>query len=229
MAALLAAFLVGLAAHDLVCIVGKRGSGKSTFAKALIAKNLSEGRRVLAFDPKDEYSRHAPKKKHVDAGPLRDRCTVDELLAHPEWLSAPDLSLAVVSEVSNTDEEGLAEDLEAVTQLVELTGDLVFVLDEVGLYRDAAARTLKVIGTQSRHWGREGTPVVFVAQRMVLIEANARKQCSMLVTGRQDDPEDLDAIEKLVLPPLGEEQAAAFVQTVATLKRPGLVGWREAA
>lgn len=224
---MLAAFLVSLSAHDLVCVVGKRGSGKSTFAKNLIAVQLREGRRVLAFDPKREYSRHAEKKKHVDAGPLRDRCTVDELLKHPEWLDAPDLQLAVESEVSNTDEEGLAEDLEAVTQLVEQTGDLTMLCDEVSLYRDAAARTLKVIGTQSRHWGKEGTPVILVAQRMTLIEPNARKQCSVLVTGRQDDPEDVEAIRKMVAPTLGEDGAEKFVHEVATLARPGLVGWRE--
>lgn len=217
-----------LLAHDVVCIVGKKGSGKSTRGKALVAEQLDAGARAIAFDPNDEWSRHGKKKKNVDLGPLRDRCTVDRLLAHPEWLDRADLSLAVVPDDWESSTQ-LADDLQALAEQVKLSGDVVFVLDEVGLYRDAAQETLKVIGTQSRHWGINGSPLVLIAQRMNLIEKSARDQCSMVITGVQTDPEDLDAIEKMVRPSLGDEGAEKFVHTVATLKRPGLVEWKEAA
>jgi hypothetical protein len=211
--------------HDVVVIVGKRGSGKSTRAKALVAEQLRGGARVLDFDPNDEGSRHGKKKKHVDLGPLRDRCTVDELLSHPSWLDRPDLSLSVVP--ASKEPDALAEDLHAVHELVEQTGDMVCVLEEMGLYRDSAAHVLRVWGTQSRHYGESGSPLIAVAQRMALIEKSMRDQCSMVITGNQTDPEDLDAIEKMVRPSLGPEGAAQFVNDVANLKRPGLLEWRE--
>lgn len=227
--AALTAFLVPLEAHDLVDVVGVRGSGKSTFAKKLAAVQLEHGKRVLAWDPKDEWSAHGRKRKHVDLGPLAHRCTVERLRQHPEWLSDPKLSLAVVSECSALDTEGIAEDFRDFVELVELTGDLVLFVDEVGLLRDAAPEALLIVGTQSRHWGNEGTPTVLVAQCMTLIEPKARKQVSMLITGTQHDPADLAAIEDMLIMPMGKESAEKFIQQVATMKRPGLIGWREAA
>lgn len=215
--------------HDVVVIVGKRGSGKSTRAKSLVAEQLDGGARVLAFDPNDEFSRHGKRKKHVDLGPLRDRCTVEELIDNAAnggtWLRRADMSLAVVPE--SKDPEELAEDLADLHDLVSDVGDMVVVLEEMGLYRDSAANTLKVWGTQSRHYGVNGSPLVACAQRMALIEKNLRDQCSRVVTGVQTDPEDLDAIRKMVATSLGADGADAFVHRVANLPRPGLAEWRE--
>lgn len=226
---LLAIVIMILQPHDLAVIVGKRGSGKSTRAKALIAEQLKAGARVLAFDPNDEYSRHGLVKEHVDLGPLRDRCTVEELLDNVgrggTWLERSNLSLAVVPE--SKDPDALAVDLADVHERVAAVGDMVCVLDEVGLYRDTAATTLKVWGTQSRHYGKRGSPVIACAQRMALIEKNMRDQCSVVITGVQTDPEDLDAIEKMVRNSLGDEGARAFVLRVANLPRPGLAEWHE--
>lgn len=226
---LFAIALMLLVPHDRVVIVGKVGSGKSTYAKRLIAEQLSAGARALAFDPNDENSRHGEKKQHVDLGPLRDRCTVDELLANAArggtWLERADLSLAVVPESKMPD--ALAEDVEALHALVATEGDMVVLLEEMGLYRDTAAMILRVWGTQSRHYGKKGSPLIACAQKLVLIEKSLRDQCSILVTGVQTDPEDLDTIEKIVRPSLGEDGAKKFAHDVATLPRPGLLGWSE--
>lgn len=223
-ALLMSLLLSVLEPHDVVVITGVRGSGKSSTAKKLMAVQLAAGKRVVAFDPKDEDSRLGKRKKFVELGPLRDRVTVDELLANPGMLDASDLSLAVVPESSDPDE--LAVDLKALTEQVEHTGDLVFFLDEVGLYCDEAGQTLKYIGTQSRHWGDEGTPVVFVAQRMVLITRSARDMASVLYTGVQTDPDDLSALRKLTVSRLGKEGAEKFVADVATQPMPGMLEFR---
>jgi energy-coupling factor transporter ATP-binding protein EcfA2 len=207
--------------HEVVVITGVRGSGKSTTAKNLAAAQLEAGKRVLYFDVHDEASRQGKKKKHVELGPLRDRVSVDELLADPALLDADDLSLAVVPDSKEAD--ALAEDLRAVAELVEHTGDLVLFLDEVGEYSDDARRTLKKIGTQSRHWGDEGTAVVFIAQRMVLITRSARDMASIIYTGVQTDPDDLRALHKLVVSRLGPEGAEKFVRDVATQPMPGVL------
>lgn len=216
--------------HDLVVITGVRGSGKSSTAKKLIAVNLNAGRRIVAWDPKDEYSRLGRKRKSVELGPLRDRVTLDELLANPEMLDAEDLSLAVVPSNPGTEEpDELAADFKELAGQVRLTGDLMFVVDEVGLIEEDARKTLKIVGTQSRHWGDEGVPLVLIAQRMVLITRSARDMSSIIYTGVQTDPDDLRTLYKLVVARLGEEKAQAFITDVATQPMPGVREFRRDA
>jgi len=206
-----------LASSDVVLVLGKRGSGKSHAAKQLIAAELDAGARVVAFDPHDEYSRHGRKTSEVTLGPLEQRCTVAELEQRPELLDSRKLSLAVVPSVRKGPE--LAEEFETVSGMVTSTGRVTFVADEVGEYSDHAAEELKSLATQSRHYL---VPLVLVAQRATQVPKTARSQASRILCGRQDEPDDLAALEKRT-----RLTAPDFAARVSRLPRRQLLEWRD--
>lgn len=199
----------------MVLIVGKRGCGKSHFAKALAGAELAAGARVVAFDPHDEYSKKGRKSPQVNLGPLAERVTVDQLIEHPELLDAKRLSLAVVPEGVPNDE--LADAFRDVQELVTSTGRLTFIADEIGEYSDEAAGELNSLATQSRHYE---AALVLVAQRMTQIPKTARTQASVLHTFLQSNPEDLEALVKLT----GDKDFAA---RVSRLPRRKNLTWRD--
>lgn len=205
-----------LEAHDVVLIVGKRGSGKSYRAKELIAEQLAAGVRVCFFDPHDEYSQKGQASDQVNLGPLKNRCTVDELLdSRGKLLNDPKLSLAIVPRMRPR--KALAEDLADVATQVQLARNVVFGCDEVGEYSDIANDDLISLATQSRHYS---VPVVFVAQRMVQVPLTARSQTSILFCGVQSNPADLDALRLLTGSP-------SFSADVSRLPRRRLLEWRD--
>lgn len=195
-----------------VCI-GKRGTGKSTCAKRLLAAALDDGLRVLAWDPHDEYSRHGRESGQVRLGPLDDRATFAELLLRPELLDAPNLSLAVVPRARP---EEMAEDFAIFVPMVAATGGLLVCVEEVGLFEEFARSDLNLLATQSRHWE---VPLLMVAQRATQIPKTARTQITNLVSFRQDNPDDLRALSDLA----GEDFAAA----VSRLGRGEHRTWRD--
>lgn len=193
--------------REVLFVTGKRGKGKSSFVKRHLALELKAGRRILCIDPHDEYSRAGRKTPEVELGPLATHCTVDELQQRPlEILQDPRLSLSVV--IRRRPDEA-AEDVEDIIELVESAGDLLLVLDEVGLYRQHCAETMFYVATQSRHWGA-GVPVIFVAQRAVHLHPDARAQAAHFVSFRQDNPADVSAIAELT-------RDQAFADAVACL------------
>lgn len=204
-----------LQAADVALVVGKRGTGKSTFAKRLAGAEQDAGRSVLVLDPHDEYSRHGRACEAVELGPLRSRCTVDELLASPSLLDQPALSLAVVPEERSA--EGLADAVTEVVALAEATGGLTLFLDEVGFYSELIASRLNVLATQSRH---ASMPLVLVAQRTVQIPKTARTQASALYSFRQTNRDDLKELSELV-------EDDTFAAAVKRLHRGRFLSWRE--
>lgn len=204
-----------LEAHDVVLIVGKRGSGKSFRAKQLFGEAMAAGERVCVFDPHDEYSVHGHKTDQVNLGPLRKRCTVDELLDNRALLDDPKLSLAVVPRMRPR--KALAQDLADVSTQVQLAGRITFGMDEVGEYNDIAEDDLISLATQSRHYS---VPVVYIAQRMVQVPLTARAQTSILLCGTQSNPADLDALKLLTGSP-------TFAAQVSRLPRRTLLEWRD--
>lgn len=204
-----------LEVHDVVVVLGKRRSGKSYCAKQLLGEEMAAGMRVVCFDPHDEYSQKGRTTKATNLGPLRDRVTMRQLEDKPSLLDAKNLSLSVVP-----DSEQLGRDAQQFVRLVKHTGDLTICFDEVGEYVDEASRSLNEAATQSRHWGDEGCPVIFVAQRAVGIPKSSRNQVSILYTGIQSDPDDLALLIKLTGNP-------EFAEQVSRLPRPGLLEWRD--
>lgn len=206
-----------LSSHDVVLVLGKRGSGKSHCAKLLLAAELDGGARVVAFDPHDEYSQHGKKTPEVTLGPLSKRVTVAELEQTPALLDARKLSLAVVP--SSRKGSDLAEEFGTVSGMVTGTGRLTFLADEVGEYSDHAREELVSLATQSRHYS---CALVLVAQRATQIPKTARSQASRILCGRQDEPDDLAALEKRTR--LSDPDFAA---RVSRLPRRQLLEWRD--
>lgn len=199
---------------DVVAVVGKRGTGKSTCAKALVGRALDKRVRAAVFDPHDEYSRHGRASDQVVLGPLDDRCTVEQLLrARGSQLDDKRLSLAIVP---GSEPGDCAEDFDAVARLVAATGGLLFVVEEVGFISDRAADRLNWLATQSRHFG---VPLLFVAQRLTQIPKTARTQLTQLVSFRQDNPDDLRALAELA--------GDTFAADVSRLGRGQSRTWRD--
>lgn len=183
-----AATNLDLEARSRVVVVGKTGSGKSHWVKAQCAQWM-KSHRLIVFDVCDEYSQHGRKGEAL--GPLKERCTVDELLNDPrEYLDRRRVALSVVSE---GDPDEVADDFLAVSQLLKHTGNVLFVVEEVGYFSDvkSAYERLKTVATMYRH---HGVAVVFVSQRAVQVPKTARSQASAIVAFRQDEPDDLDAL-----------------------------------
>jgi hypothetical protein len=206
-----------LAPSEVALVLGKRGSGKSHAAKLLLAAELDGGARVVAFDPHDEYSQKGRKTAEVNLGPLEHRVTVAELEQRPEILDARKLSLAVVPTSRRGPE--LAEEFEVVSGMVTATGRLTFCADEIGEYSAHATEEIVSLATQSRHYS---IPLVLVAQRATQVPKTARSQASRILCGRQDEPDDLAALEKRTR--LSDPNFAA---KVSRLPRRQLLEWRD--
>lgn len=177
--------------RDRLVVVGKTGTGKSTWVKRHLAREIAGGRRVLWFDYCDEYSRLGMPSEQVRLGPLRERVTFDELIDAPALLGKRRLSLAVVP---SRDPRAAAEEFSALVEMAEAEENLLFGADEVGMFSAYCADRLHYLAAQSRHWG---VPVVLASQAMVDVPAKARRQATRLVTFRQTHPADLDAIREL--------------------------------
>ncbi len=203
--------------HDVLGIVGKRGTGKSTEGKELAAAEVAAGARVAAFDYHDEWSRKGRRTDQIRLGPLRDRCTADELFRDPSLLDDARLSLAVVP---SQDPRECARDFAGFCDLVLATGGVVAIADEVGVFSEYCAEDLNRLACQSRH---ESVPLVLLAQRMTQIPKTARTQLTRLVSFRQDNPDDLDALADLV----GLPQGKAFAERVSRLARGQSEQWRD--
>ena len=202
--------------RDRVLVNGKTGSGKGNRVKAICAGEMKRETRIVAFDPHDEYSVKGHATDHVRLGPLRERCTADQLLSAPaKWLDRRDLALAVVPDMSNR--KACGEDFIEVAELVRHTGNLLFVVEEIGYFGDKCADELEDVACQYRH---AGVSCIFVSQCAVQITKTARRQMSQLYTGRQDDPADLRAIAEIT-------KSADFARRVSELPAGELLHWHE--
>lgn len=203
--------------RDRALFLGKTGSGKSRKAKQLLALHQQRrGARIVAFDPHDEYSRQGKASEYIDLGPLKHRVTVDELALNPErWLDAEDVSLAVVPDTQGG-RRAVAEDFSDLCRIVGWSGDLLFCVDEVGYFGDYAEEDLEDAACQLRH---QGIALALVAQRATQIPKTARAQASVIYSGRQDDPDDVNALRKIA----GED----FAERVQRLAPGQLEHWRD--
>lgn len=202
-------------AHDRVGVIGKTGSGKSTKAKALVAKFMRKpGARCLALDPDDEWSQHGRKSEHVRLGPLRDRLTFAQYLDAVDVLQFDDLSLAVVP--SGKPKERAREFAILAADLKDAGGDCLLVIEECHTFSRHAQEELDEVACTFRKFG---VPVMFVTQRAIGIPKTARTQLSQIHSGRQDDPDDLDALAKVA----GQD----FAAQVSRLPRGQLLHWRD--
>lgn len=162
-----------LQAHDVVVVVGIRGSGKTYWVRRNVVRKAG---RVVVWDPHGEYE-------------TTERRTVDELLADPSPLDRERVHLAVVPAWQTPLD--LAEEFQTFVELLGTCESMTVVVDEVGLLRKHGAEWIELVACQSRHWE---CPLILVAQRAVQIPMTAREQMSHLVSFRQSSPADVAAL-----------------------------------
>jgi hypothetical protein len=203
-----------LSSFEVVVILGKRGSGKSNTGKGIAAEELAHGARVVALEIHDEWSQKGRPAKERKLGPLADHITVDQVLdSEGAVFDRKKLSLAVVLKGGYAER---AAQLNEIGPMIRATGNLTLFIEECGAYDQRAHAEINEIATQSRH---SAVPVVFLAQRAVQIPKTARDQASRIITGIQDDPDDLKWLEKKC----GKDIAAQ----VSRLPRGKLIEWRD--
>jgi hypothetical protein len=204
-------------AGQILIVVGKMGSWKSTWAKAQVA-SWPDSVRVVAFDYCDEWSRLGRVSKHTRLGPLTQRMTVDELHNRPEVLDDAYLRLAVVPQ-GGADQR--AQDFRDVISILGVDGtgrdrDLVLVVEEVWATAAACQNEYGTLATLGRH---SGLALMLIAQWASAIPHMARRQAALIAAHRQEFDIDIDALT----PPMPFEQA----ERVRHLKRGEREIWRE--
>jgi Helicase HerA, central domain len=177
-----------------IALPGLTGSGKGNRAKSLIAREWDGGKGwpTIVIDPHDEYSVQGKERPgEVVLGCLPTR------LSWSAWntcwrdlIDDPRLGLAIVA---NGEPEETAEELADLVNLLESTGGVFLVMDELHRYQEHAARTLNRLAFESRKWR---VPVCFVTQRMTDIPKGARTQLTDVDSGLQLDDEDVDALRR---------------------------------
>lgn len=205
-----------LRAHEVHAYVGKRGSGKSTRAKELLGQCLKAGQRVVVFDPHDEYSQLGRASEEVVLGPLPARRELWELMADEAELREGTASFAVVPD--SLRKADVSKAFAWLAWRAYEAGDLVFGADELVLFWESgeAQEAMNFVATQGRH---QKVPLVLAAQRVVHVPYTTRTQVTLLDTGKQDDPDDVQAIAKRC----GRE----FAEDVPRLKRGERKVWRD--
>ena len=207
-------------------VVGKTGTGKSSRVKAAIRAWQTEGVRVIAIDPCDEYSRDG-RARHgmVAEGPLRKRVTAEELTKQPRLVNDPRLSLAVVPDDPNNP-RSIALAFLLVKKLVLIAQrPVVLVADEVGWWTQSSAggachQARLELGSLAATGRKEGVALVTVSQCAAHIPPDVRKQSDEWWAFLQDDPLDVEALSER----LGKEHAEA----VSRLPQYAFHHWRDA-
>lgn len=184
------AYELELGPRDRLVFVGKTGTGKSYAIKALCERLMDDGARLVVWDVCDEYSVHGRPSKETDLGPLHGRCTPAELARMPRRLDQQDLALAIVP---SGEPQEVARQFRRCAELIRDTGNVVFVVEEVGYFGRHAYGKLEEIATLYR---KDGVAAVFCAQRAIQIPKTARSQASQIFAFAQDEEDDLVALEK---------------------------------
>lgn len=164
--------------HDVIGVIGMRGSGKTTWARDHIVDDvLDYSGSVLLWDP------------HMESETYHDLLLYpDEMAEYLDRYELPPLSAVVPHSFTPQGlREGFSMFVEACTLYVR---DTCIVIDEVALLR-RAPDLLDALVTQSRHWD---CPVVLISQRAAAISKTSRAQISYLVSFAQRDPDDIKAL-----------------------------------
>ena len=184
-------FHLPIANDARVLVTGRTGSGKTTWAKQLIAAQLAAGRRIVCLDVKDTWSVKGQLVDGVAPGPLPYRWTAKQLALAPEVLKDPALALAIVPEVQRN-AKSAARTFELIASVFEADPTpLLFVLEEVQLWADLCRTRLEEVATMDRDLGMA---MVLVTQRAVGIPIDARSQLSEIVAFLQTEPADYDSL-----------------------------------
>ena len=161
-------------------VLGVPQSGKTTFAARLVA----DARRVVVFDPTGDYETIFPKWRVVSPGELEDR---DVLRGEGTYEV-----LRVIVAAGRDEDFDVSEEFVYAVKRIKEAGDLVFVADEVSLYKHGRALgALRSLHMNGHKWG---IVTILVSQRAVGIPLDCRATATHCHSFLQDSEDDLDAL-----------------------------------
>lgn len=167
-----------LAMRDVLCVLGQRGSGKSTYVR----RELLREDRCLVFDPHDEYPGRS----------MSFDCWANHLAER----TMPDPT-GLLRIVPRRRPQECAEDFRDFIDLLDVYPAEwlpdVLIIDECFLLRQHATEELEYLSTQSRHLG-DGIALVLVAQRAVHLSPTTREQSNLMILFSQKAGPDTKAI-----------------------------------
>lgn len=181
-------------------VLGIRGSGKSHHVKHKIVR---PAQRVVVWDPHDEYGEICGldevtiQELDVEIEERKRVCVV------PYWDDPDELVWAFRGFVTALKNTPMAE-------------QTLVVIEEAGLLRQSGDGALIALAAQSRHWRM---PLVIISQRATMQAPGARSQWTDIVSFRQSDPADIDALAERI----GETKA----REISRLPRREFVTWSE--
>lgn len=159
-------------------VLGVSQSGKTTFAWAL----ARSARRVVVFDPTGDYEALARHARVVTPPELEDRAILAQN-EHP---------VRVIVRAGRDPEYDISDEFVYVYARCRDARDLVFVADEVSLYKSGKAlRALCSLHMNGHKWGIVS---ILVAQRAVGVPLDCRANCTHVHSFLQESKEDLDEL-----------------------------------
>lgn len=184
---------------ERILVFGVTFTGKSEWVKKLLRAEVQRGSRIVALDCTDEYSQHSQR---VDGrkGPLAQRMTASTLAREAQAGRCPFLqprfSIAIVPDDLTSTESG-AKAFELVAGLLCFCPNpCILVLDEAHQWAEYATKRLNDAATVgAQHWGA-GVALIVVSQRANRIPLTVRSQASKIVSFRQTEVPDLDALKQ---------------------------------
>lgn len=175
---------------EFIGIYGRRGSGKSTRAKAMIVNR----KRVVVFDTLGEYARELGYERCTTVGDVREAMIAGWSKGYRiAFVPSSDLpkafhNLASFLWQSRQRYEGRRE-ADLLTVVVE-EANLAIPNSRMAAGQDAAMR----LALQGRHRGIGG---ILVSQRPALVNADIRTQCTGVYFFGLTDPLDVQAVDRL--------------------------------
>jgi hypothetical protein len=149
--------------RKVILVLGKTGTGKSSFAKELLTRSP----RTISLDPLLEYG-----------GTPFDN-SLDMIETAKENSTSFHYSLQTVNEHHFT----------AVCKLCWILGNVLFVVEEADLYLEGKNRYFNSLIDQGRH---RNVHILCIVRRTPEINKNFRAQQTSLITFFQDEPIDLE-------------------------------------
>lgn len=167
---------------DRVGVFGRSGSGKSTYARALVAG----ASRVLVFDPMDEYGHGAGWRRVRTVAAVKDAMRASWGAFRIAYIPPAGAELAALDRLSR---------LVRLAQEPARGVELLFVVEELNLSfpvsgGDARCAGFAELCSRGRHW-RVG--LVGVSQRIAEVSTRFRGNVSELVIFAQRGARDLRA------------------------------------
>lgn len=179
-------------------VLGITGTGKTELEKKLITLWMSQHRRVLALDPKDELSIRGRPRPKTQVGPLPFRWEANQVAQAPSVLLNPNLAMAVVPDQVGSGRSAARAFKLLATLLKAYWEDghdfqTILLLPETQLWADYERRLLEDVANTYRDLA--GVTLVVDSQRAAGVPIDARASLQQIISFAQSEPADIDALK----------------------------------